>query len=485
MLRILLLLCLLIWLPILFYQIDRRAFVVLITWLFIGPVVSNLVNRPGSNPFFQTPVVQAMPWGGKVKETAYVDLNTTITLRDLLEPTRILLCAFLLVFLLDILLLRKRQVPLDRTEMWMGVFCIILVASAVVQSVRIPYSLHTACDAFIIPFLGYFTARRLVASEDRLRKFIQVIGYMACYLIIIGLVEYAMAQNPFHRLRGPSGSTDVLYIIISVAFFMVILDSVGRGDLPQERRALPWVVRHSITCLAPVIIFLSWARGNWLGFLLAVGLFLFLGRQLIGYPRKLAVIGAGLLLITVVAIGAPQLVTEDLFDKRISDPGNAYGRLATWRVGIQVAIDYPIFGIGLNNSRAYLQEQGRKFMGVSSYTTLHNSLLSIFVELGAIGLLVYLAIVVSIIRMGMHLYSMGQHIRDRWRGIAIIAIMIAYQVPALFSLSLYIYDLGHIYVYVCLGGIAGLYGGPRAVQAPSLIPHPPRPMNAGMLGIPR
>ena len=85
----------------------------------------------------------------------------------------------------------------------------------------------------------------------------------------------------------------------------------------------------------------------------------------------------------------------------------------------------------------------------AAYTTVHNSYLAIFSELGVIGLITYMAIAVSIIRTGLNLYRTGPRIRDRWQGVALIAVMAAYLTPALFANTIYILTpLHHLYTYV-------------------------------------
>jgi hypothetical protein len=53
---------------------------------------------------------------------------------------------------------------------------------------------------------------------------------------------------------------------------------------------------------------------------------------------------------------------------------------------------------------------------------------------------------------------MGRNAQDRWRGIGIIAIMVAYLIPPAFDSTLYQPWVSHIYVYVYAGGMAGVYG---------------------------
>jgi O-antigen ligase len=105
-----------------------------------------------------------------------------------------------------------------------------------------------------------------------------------------------------------------------------------------------------------------------------------------------------------------------------------------------------------------------------NYTTVHNSYLSLFAELGILGFLAYLAIMKSMLQLGWGLYRRGIHSNDWWRGLAVITTIIAYQIPAFFANTLYSYDLGAVYFYVFLGGVAGLYSRqPILSHAPTLV----------------
>lgn len=144
-------------------------------------------------------------------------------------------------------------------------------------------------------------------------------------------------------------------------------------------------------------------------------------------------------------------------ERRVGNLPNIYGRFATWSAAIQEGIKDPIFGIGLNNLRNFLAESTARFGDERSYSTVHNSFLAIFTELGVIGLITYMGIAVSIIRKGFNLYRTGLHARDRWRGVALIALMAAYLTPALFANTIYtLTPLHHLYTYVFAGAVAGL-----------------------------
>jgi O-antigen ligase len=263
---------------------------------------------------------------------------------------------------------------------------------------------------------------------------------------------------------------------MAVVFFMMLLGSPLRGGLLQEKCALPQGIRRFVLYLAPVIIFLNLTRGDWLGFLVGVGIFLFLGRRLINLSRKMGAIGLTLILIAVMSISLPVLIPKGLLESRIKNPATVYGRLATWEIVLSEAFKHPVFGIGLNNTRDLLAQERAWLEGSGSNTTAHNSFLTIFTELGTVGLLAYLALVVSMIRTGLSLYRRGGHLRDQWRGIAVIAIMVSYLVPALFGNTLHLTGISHMYVYVFVGGIASLYcrHQPASDLSPSYISYPRR-----------
>ncbi|NIM98696.1 MAG: hypothetical protein GTO24_11645, partial [candidate division Zixibacteria bacterium] len=367
MLKILIIVSVLIWFLILLFLISQRGFVLLLIWLLIAPVVSNLVNRPGSNPFFKTtPVTQSKPRGH-----AYITYETTIRPRDLLEPTRLIFIVFLVLFLAGYVADRKRLGALDTTEILMCAFSFILIASVLFQSRRLAFGLHVVADAFVVPFLGYFIARKLVTSEDRLRKLMKVMGYLGLYLIVISLIERLTHQEVLYRLTGPFESIHMFYVVMTVVFFVMFLDSMSSQGFAGEQ-AVPRSIRRFVLYMSPVIIFLNWTRGGWAGFLLGLWVFLFLGRRQVNFLQKLGAVGSVLILLPVTAAGVYALQPQEIIEERIANVSNVYARLGAWRIIIQEAIKRPILGIGLNNLRDELYESRVRYAGVRSETTSHN-----------------------------------------------------------------------------------------------------------------
>jgi O-antigen ligase len=435
-------LCLLIWLPVLFVQIEKRGFFVLLVWLLTAPIATNIVGHPTSNPFFAPPVLPA-----------------GIQLQEIFDPTRLLFNAFMIVVLLRFAIKRAVSIAWDWTETWMVFFAVVALSNVLLKSDQLAFGLHVVADAFVTPFAAYYLTRRFVQSESEFGQLMKVMGYVGSYLIIIALIEqFAVSSVSIYRLRGPFETRDLLYIVVMAAFFTVSLGSIrGRADA-KRMRAVTRSVRPFVIAGAPLVVLLTWTRGNWIGFLSGTLLVVVLGHRMIGFQWKTFAIGLAALLIGAVVPLVGNVVLSKALEQRITDTRNIYERLGAWDGALQVGVENPIFGIGLNNLQGVLERRRTVVDGVKNLTHHHNCYLGFFAELGVVGLLPYLLIASSIIHTGCTIYRTGRRYQDRWRGIAIIAIMTAYLVPAFFSTILYNTAVSHIYVFACVGAIAGLYG---------------------------
>jgi O-antigen ligase len=440
------------WLLILLHLMFRRGFVVLLLWLLVAPVVMYVIQRTDQEVIYQTAGSEK-----SIHESDfYYENPAKITLQKLLNPTRMLISLLFIIFVVNALLKKTHWDPLDRVEIWMSIFSLILLANVVLWSGRLAFGLHVAVDAFIVPFLAYFVTRRLVRSEDRFRKLNRIIGYMGVSVIVYCIFERLTTPGLMYRLGGPFGSRDVLHVVMVVVFFTVLLDSLSTRSVSNGKRGLSHSIRYFLILMAPVVIALTIQRGNWLGFLAGLFVFLFLGRRLLSLPRQLRTIGLLLIVVPVIALALIAVVPQEFFEERVADQHNVLGRFATWVATIQLASEGPVFGVGLNNLHGLLGRTQLTVGHMANYSTPHNSYLSILVELGAIGLLVYLGIVASIVKRAISLYK-SPNPQDVWRGITVIAVMVAYQVPSLFSNIFYTQGLIHVYVYVFAGAVAGLY----------------------------
>jgi O-antigen ligase len=345
-------------------------------------------------------------------------------------------------------------------------FSAILIFGAL-RSTRVLYSMRVAIDAFIIPFLAYYATKRLITSEYRLRRLIQVVVAMGCLNILVALLERLTIVGGYGRLGAIFGEPGPLSFVMAMIFLIMLADSLRNRSLLNEKRIFSGGVRWFALTLAPVISLLTWARSNWFAFLMGFGTFLFLARRLTDRPRQLAFIGLTLifLALTPVAIQAPQ--AQQVLEERVTGrTGTVYARLGAWQVILEETTKPSVlFGIGLNELRAVLGTTRIEFMGKKSETSSHNSFLSLLAELGVIGLLVYLALIATIVRFGLRLYRLAPNLRGRIQGIMLVGITVAYLMPAFFANTLYLKQLSNVYFYVIVGGMIGVYGENLSILA--------------------
>jgi hypothetical protein len=64
----------------------------------------------------------------------------------------------------------------------------------------------------------------------------------------------------------------------------------------------------------------------------------------------------------------------------------------------------------------------------------------------------------SIYKTGWHIFRTERGTKDRWRGLALVAMLTAYLIPSFFTHLAYSPALLHVYLFVCAGAVAGRYG---------------------------
>jgi O-antigen ligase len=453
MLTLIIFLALLVWLPVSLMLISKRPLAVLLIWLVIGPVVSNVVKWPGANPFF------FVDTGGHERSgNQYLNQPTTITVKELLEPTRILVVTLIVLLAADRIVRKKRRLRMDRPEKAMLFFSILLVLSSIFMSTKTAFGLRVSVDVFIIPFLCYALARRFIPSDFEFSRLNRALIYLGLYVTAACVAERLLNSHVLYRLKGPfvqgpyRGSS-ILHIVIIVIFFAALLELLTRryrreGVSPATKREFLWL----LILTSPAIVMLTWARGNWVGLIVGLWVFLLLGRRLLMPRRRLAVDGIILLIIPLLALGIISLRSSWIMDARVGEVDNVQGRFATWSAVATLALQHPVTGIGLNDTREFLASPES---GDETYSTVHNSFLTFLVELGALGLIGYLAIIFTLGQAGYRLYRRGRTQREQWRGLAVIAILLAYQLPGLFANTLHMFGFGHVLVFAFLGGLIG------------------------------
>jgi len=457
---------LLIWLPVALGLLSRRPLAVLLVWLVVGPVISNAIKWPGANPFFW-----AGPEVSDVRGSAYLTLATDVTFKELLEPSRLIVFSLLAVMMAEGIVRKRKRLSLDRTEKMMAAFSALLIFSSLFFSSRSIFGLRLTLDVFLVPFFGYYLARRFVTSEPNFRQLTKACVFMGMLVTAACTVERLVNEGTFYRLKGPfmqsaQRGSSILHIVVIVIFFAVLLDNITTGRDRSHRPAVTKEFRWFLILVCPLLVLLTWSRGNWMGLIVGFWVLMILGRRLMGRSQRLAMAGLTLVILPLAAIGVLHLRSTQVMDQRVGNVENVLGRFSTWKAVATQGLKNPVLGIGLNNTRDVLAEVSGEAGAEAVYGTVHNSFLTLFTELGLVGLLSYLAILVSLAQSGYRLYKQGKGPRERWRGVTIIGVLIAYQLPGFFANTLQMFGFGHLLVFVFLGGLVGATLHPENLLEP-------------------
>src|SRR3954452_21859976 len=113
------------------------------------------------------------------------------------------------------------------------------------------------------------------------------------------------------------------------------------------------------------------------------------------FPReRFAIV---LCIVAVFGIGSIYFMTDrGAWDRIMHDQYGGSGREDLWRVGTRVFKDSPVLGVGIGNfskvSTLYLRQPGNLtyVKGIQRGQELHNAYLAMLVEVGPLGLLLFL-----------------------------------------------------------------------------------------------
>lgn len=431
----------------------RRLLLLLVLW---GPGVTIIIDLAGPGAaFVQMEGADVLDRKVNIRD-GYLSGRSAASVKQLLDPARLVIGGLAIIFLLNAFV-RKRFVPFDRTEMLMLAFSVTIVASVLINSAVMGYSMRVASDAFIIPFLGYFTARRLITDDTQLARLVDAIIRMSASLIILSLIDRVLNDSSSYRITGPFSSKSALYVPLLIAFLLAATESSYRVFIWRKRSVVSPTARGFVLYLVPVIVLLTWSRGIWLGLFSALWMILLLGRKLLDRRKQYALIAfCSFLLVALIGFGIQGFAEK--IESRIANTDTVYGRIATWTLALKAGLNSPVLGNGMDSMRVILAREGAEYAGKHSFPRVHNSFLQLFAEQGVLGLCLYMAVVVSILRFGLRIRARGIHATERWRGILIVAILAGYLMPALFASTLHLpVQFTHLLVYVVIGAIAGRY----------------------------
>ena len=254
-------------------------------------------------------------------------------------------------------------------------------------------------------FVTYFTARDQNQAFFTFNEYIKIFTMMAVSMVLVRTIDqlYWLAVQSALALGYIAFEINDLYLR---AGYLGVYKN-GYGGLDNNGAALmlamgvPCCVllwdhvrgrwRWFFLALAPVIIhavLMTYSRGAMLSLLVTSPLLAFRCQRRL----QLAALGAVLFCGAIPIMAGPEIQARFLTLKDNEADDSANSRRGSWRAAWNMAMDNPIFGVGIRNANLFSFQYGADMEG----RTIHSQYLQIAADNGFVGLGLYLAMLGSV-----------------------------------------------------------------------------------------
>ncbi|HKP86274.1 MAG TPA: O-antigen ligase family protein [Blastocatellia bacterium] len=339
------------------------------------------------------------------------------------------------------------------------------LASALIRSNDAGYAMKLAVDTFFLPVVAFHLARH--HFDARSRKSALLIGAiaLALFLFATGAYEFATGTNLFQykgsalvregerRVNGPFAS-DSSYAIISLllALFLQALPGIMGARLSK-------MTRLAYSCAIAAVVLASLLplfRATAIALIVCLIILKIAARKSV-MPVSASALSSWLVVIMITLIFAGVSLGYFSSGRRLTDPRNAFGRLATWEAAAGIAIENPLFGVGLANYQDYFRgkynwedESVEQVMDTRAANSPHSNLFWVAAELGALAFALYVAANLQLFLMGWRALKRAAAPAERTAAACYLALFAAYWIHGLTLASGYYSDL-NLYFFFMLG----------------------------------
>ncbi len=238
---------------------------------------------------------------------------------------------------------------------------------------------------------AYFPVVNLIRSEDWVTRCTFAVTASAVLVALYGIYQnfFGVADRTwqdttmFSEISGRVVSTLENPNVLAEYLIMCLPLPIARA-LTEERISSRLMALFSAGVIGACLIF-TWSRGAWLGFLIAMLLFMLM------FSKKTLVA----LLLGVVAIPfLPFVLPQSILNRFLSignlgDTSTSY-RVHIWEGSLNLLSDHFLFGIGVGGGVFSKVYPRYALSGIEQAPHSHNLYLQIFVECGIFGLLLFL-----------------------------------------------------------------------------------------------
>ncbi len=319
-------------------------------------------------------------------------------------------------------------------------------------------------NTYIVSFTAFIIAKDFINDEQKIHKLFVFLSIILLYLSATSIFENFKLTNllfpkdimnpaigiHFGRSRGP-------FLQAAINGTVLGMLSITNLYMAINARRLRKIFFIAISILSPVAIFFTYTRAAWLAFLLSFTFMLFLNRKFRKYIVCLVLLG----LILLIPLHL-KIVDMERLESRVYQVGPVYDRINLYHTYLAMFKDRPFLGFGFANfnrySHEYFSKRKRDDPYVVSIPTIHDTFAGTLVELGGVGFLVFISILMLIFRKSLFLFRQlkGEGFMSKGIVVAFWAMAIAYIINAFF-IDMKYHLFHNVIFYLLAGIIVGLY----------------------------
>lgn len=377
----------------------------------------------------------------------------------------ILLLSYLLKFALDKqAIFRKRKL-----DILIILFIIYVFVSLIFLGHFHRFYIADFINIYVGPFLGYWLAKNLVNTHRQIHILLTITFVFSVYLGILSIFESMKIEsliipryilNPelgIHfntgRIRGPFCDAEEYGTVLGMLIPITII------FIDFNKTLFKKILILFVIILLFIGVYNTFTRAAWLGSIIGV-LILFIFQR----RYKMLLISLSFIIGLSIIISNSASSNKGHTIERIYTKGPVFDRLQLWNMGLHMFKDNPIWGVGFgmfpekvtmyNTNLNIVPTKFKNNPFIREGTVAHNLPLTILGELGLIGFMMYLSIIISMLRIMKKLYYISsQNLRKII--ITFFSVWIVLFVNAQFYTMVSLFALSFIFI---LAGISsGLY----------------------------
>ncbi|MDP2929176.1 MAG: O-antigen ligase family protein [Candidatus Omnitrophota bacterium] len=320
-------------------------------------------------------------------------------------------------FILKKILCKKYSPPASPINLMLYILCGI-VCVTFLRSAYFSESIRGFVRIVKFAFLYLALIDFFQSDAKRLKRTFWVLMIVACVTFLNGIFQSIYGFDFFRHKEIDKG--DYLMRILAsfvhpndfgsyIIFILPLTFCFFSSSLKRNRRIL-----LIINCLMGCFCLLKTSsRGAWIGFLIGVIIYFFFYKRKISIAVPLMVI----FLIILSPNGFDRL--KSLFT---SEQNTVWERMQLWKGTWNMVKVHPFFGFGVNTfSRYFLEYKPVEYPDIR-YT--HNSYLQMWSEIGIFGLLAFLSIIFTVLRVTLR--DMKKKIKNGLEGFILLGLVAGY-----------------------------------------------------------